>query len=84
MTGPEQRAKHITNLRKIADSYQNRAQRELDRPKLCDRSPGFPTVYNQLADMWLALLWAIGYVERHVNLETGELTIPLDEPEEAA
>ena len=31
-----------------------------------------------------AIRWALSYVERHVNLRTGELTIPLDEPEEAA
>ena len=38
------------------------------------------------AELWhrraSAIRWALGYVERHVNLETGELTIPLDEPEE--
>ena len=31
-----------------------------------------------------AIRWALGFVGRNVNLETGELTIPLDEPEEAA
>ncbi|KKN17817.1 hypothetical protein LCGC14_0961990 [marine sediment metagenome] len=40
------------------------------------------------AELWYrrasAIRWALGYVGRHVNLETGELTIPLDEPEEAA
>ena len=31
-----------------------------------------------------AIRWALGWIERHVNLETGELTISLDEPEQAA
>lgn len=31
-----------------------------------------------------AIRFALSFVERHVNLETGELTIPLDEPEETA
>ena len=28
-----------------------------------------------------AIYWALGYVERHINLETGKLTIPLDAEE---
>ena len=28
-----------------------------------------------------AIRWALNYVERHVNLETGKLTIPLDAEE---
>jgi hypothetical protein len=39
------------------------------------------------AELWYrrasAIRWALGYVGRHVNLETGELTISLSEPEEA-
>ena len=31
-----------------------------------------------------AVSWALRYVERHVNLQTGELTVPLSEPGEVA
>jgi hypothetical protein len=59
MTTARERAKHIANLRKVADIYQDRTQRELDRPKLCDCNPPFPGLYNQLADQRDALRWAL-------------------------
>ena len=40
------------------------------------------------AELWYrrvnAIRVALGYMGRHVNLQTGELTVPLSEPEEAA
>ena len=59
MTAPRERAKHIANLRRIAERYQDATQRELDRPKLCDRNQPVPSTYNQLADMHAALRWAL-------------------------
>ncbi len=39
------------------------------------------------AELWhcraKSIRWALGYVERHVNLETGGLTIPLEDEEAA-
>ena len=35
-------------------------------------------------DLAHAIRWALYYAARHVNLETGHLTIPLHEPEEVA
>lgn len=84
MTSPRERLKHINTLRAMVDSYQDRKQRELDRPKLCDQSLEARGRYNLLVDRHCALRWALGYVGRHVDLETGHLTIPLDEPVEAA
>ena len=38
------------------------------------------TLWDEASD----IRFALGYVARHVNLETGELTISLNEPEEVA
>ena len=59
MTSPRERRKYINTLRAMAKAYQDRKQRELDRPKLCDESLEARTRYNRLGDRHGALRWAL-------------------------
>ena len=75
---PTDRRKKIRRLQEMMARKQSDGNRAVhDHCK--DSSVGFA-----LWDDSNAICWALGYVERHVNLLTGELTISLDEPEEVA
>ena len=60
-----------------------RFQAEGDR-KIHSQDPSISDQGYAAHDEAYAGRWALGFVARHVNLETGELTIPLSEPEDAA
>lgn len=76
------RLKHLRVLREMADSHKDAAQRELDRPKLDHPQDRF--CYGRLMDKCGALEYALSRLGRDHNLLTGELTVSLNEPGEAA
>ena len=73
---PTDRRKHIATLREMVANFDAAAEGHGEENELCQ------------AELWrcraYAIRFALGYVERHVSLETGKLTISLEEPEEAA
>ena len=73
------RRKNIRLLRELRQHLKNTAQIRAHSAVAAEARKSF-----RLEDEAYAIRWALDYVARHVNLETGELTIPLDEPEEAA
>ena len=73
---PADRRKKIRLLQELRASLRRDGDRAVH--DLCKKSVGF-----KLWDEAHAIRWALGYVEQHVNLETGKLTISL-EPEEVA
>ena len=72
-THPADRRKHIATLREMIANFDAAAEGHEEDEKLCQ------------AELWWrragATRWALYYVARHVNLETGKLTIPLDAEE---
>ncbi len=79
MTAPTktQRRKQIRLLRELRE----RLKRDGD---MAVHSVGRQEIGFKLQDQAYAIRWALGYVERHVNLETGELTVSLELAEEDA
>ena len=73
------RRKTIRILRELNDRFQAEGDRKIHSPNLVVARKGY-----QAHDEAYAIRVALGFVGRHVNLETGELTISLSEPEEAA
>ena len=75
VTGKKDRRRHISTLRLMVVNFDAAAGGHEEEEELSQ------------AELWWrrasAIRWALGYVARHVNLETGELTISL-EPEEVA
>ena len=68
---PADRRKKIRRLQKMMAKLKFDGDRAVH--DLCKESMGF-----ELWDDAHAIRFALGYVERHVNLQTGKLTIPLD------
>lgn len=73
------RRKNIRLLRELRQHLKDTAQIRAHNAVAAEARKSF-----KLEDEAYAIRWALGWIERHVNLETGELTIPLHEPEEAA
>ncbi len=78
-TNKTDRRKRIRLLRELRERLKATAELRANNAIAAEARKGFA-----LEDEAYAIRWALGYVARHVNLETGELTIPLHEPEEAA
>ena len=72
---PTDRRKHIATLHEMIANFAAGAEGHEEDEKLCQ------------AELWwrreCATRFALGYVARHIDLETGKLTISL-EPEEVA
>ncbi len=70
------RRRHVSTLRLMVVNFDSAAEGHEEEEQMVQ------------AELWhrraSAIRWALGYVERHVNLETGDLTISLDELEETA
>ena len=75
-TTPADRRKYIATLREMVANFAAGAEGHEEDEKLCQ------------AELWwrreCATRFALGYVARHIDLETGKLTISLHEPEEVA
>lgn len=75
VTGKRDRCRHIATLCEMVTNFDAAAGGHEEEGELSQ------------AELWWrrasAIRYALGYVARHVNLETGELTISL-EPEEVA
>lgn len=71
-----ERRRHLITSRCMVDNFHSKAEGYEEEEHWTE------------AELWhcraSTIHWLLGYVERHVNLETGELTISLSEPEEAA
>ena len=74
---PTDRRKKIRLLQELGTRLKSSGDMAIDRV-------GTEVVGFKLWDEAHAIRWALGYVEQHVSLETGHLTISLDEPEEVA
>ena len=75
VTGKRDRRQHIATAREMVANFDAAAGGHEEEKELSQ------------AELWWrrasTIRWLLGYAGRHVNLETGELTISL-EPEEAA
>lgn len=87
MTGPRERfattktdrLKKIRRLKAMAGEKKDTGDRRVHGGVSYRQTEGY-----DLLDDAHAIRWALRWIERHVNLETGELTVALHEPEEAA
>ncbi len=78
MTKTERR-KQTRLLRELAERLDHSGNLKANNAVAAEARKG-----HWMHDDAFAILWALGYVERHVNLATGELTIPLEDEESAA
>ena len=76
-TTKRERRKWIRRLQNMEKRSQSTGDRQVDSTDRSVRDKGYAA-----HDDAYAVRKALGYVERHVNLSTGELTISLSEPAE--
>ena len=76
VTSKTDRHRHVSTLRLMVVNFDTAAEGHEEEEQTAQ------------AELWYrrasAIRWALGFVGRCVNLETGELTISLDEPAEVA